>query len=86
MFESMAHREFTDARQVTWQVWDVHPNADAHGVRVQSIYANGWLAFESPLERRRLAPIPDGWQELGEAMLQRLCDDATPVPHRRQLG
>jgi hypothetical protein len=21
----MAHREFTDSRQVTWQVWDVYP-------------------------------------------------------------
>jgi hypothetical protein len=82
----MAHREFTDTRQVAWQVWDVHPSGSAHGVRVQSVYANGWLAFESPLERRRLAPIPDGWEALSEELLQRLCAEATPVPERRQLG
>lgn len=37
----------------------------------------GWLVFESPGERRRLAPIPPGWERLSEAALERLRDRAT---------
>jgi hypothetical protein len=42
--------------------------------------ASGWLTFESPTEKRRLAPIPQHWEQLSEADLQRLCDTARPVP------
>lgn len=45
----------------------------------QSLQA-GWLAFESPAERRRLAPIPPGWDRLCDAALERLCERAEPVP------
>lgn len=41
--------------------------------------AAGWLTFESPTEKRRLAPIPPHWEQLSEADLQRLCDTARPV-------
>ena len=41
--------------------------------------AAGWLTFESPTEKRRLAPIPQHWEQLSEADLQRLCDAARPV-------
>jgi hypothetical protein len=34
-------------------------------VSVASEYSNGWLCFESEGEKRRLAPVPDGWQEAG---------------------
>lgn len=33
----------------------------------------GWLAFHSPYELRRVAPIPPGWAELTDADLERLC-------------
>lgn len=42
--------------------------------------ASGWLAFESPTEKRRLAPIPQHWERLPEAELERLCRNALPVP------
>lgn len=38
--------------------------------------ASGWLAFESPTEKRRLAPIPQRWEQLSEAELERLCQSA----------
>lgn len=39
----------------------------------------GWLAFECPVEKRRLAPIPQHWDRLPEAELERLCASARPV-------
>ena len=41
--------------------------------------AAGWLTFESPGERRRLAPIPPGWDRCSESGLARLCEQARPV-------
>lgn len=34
-------------------------------VVVSSEFSNGWLCFESEGEKRRLAPVPDGWDEAG---------------------
>ena len=34
-------------------------------VVVASEFSNGWLCFESEGEKRRLAPVPDGWSEAG---------------------
>lgn len=42
----------------------------------------GWLAFESETEKRRLAPIPEGWTELSDQALAALCARATPAPRR----
>jgi hypothetical protein len=105
----MAHREFTDSRHVTWDVWDVYPAlgdrrgslADrrrfmretverrtmlgAAGLRVSPEYMRGWLAFQSEHDRRRLAPVPEGWEELHEVELERLCQVATPVGRPRRL-
>ena len=34
-------------------------------VTVASEYTNGWLCFECEGEKRRLAPVPEGWDEAG---------------------
>lgn len=34
-------------------------------VAVASEFSNGWLCFESEGEKRRLAPVPPGWEEAG---------------------
>src|SRR5205085_2918870 len=34
-------------------------------VVVASEYSDGWLCFESEGEKRRLAPVPDNWEEAG---------------------
>jgi hypothetical protein len=41
---------------------------------------SGWLTFESAAEKRRLAPIPAGWEDLDDAGLEQLCQRARPVP------
>jgi hypothetical protein len=40
---------------------------------------SGWLAFESPTEKRRLAPIPQRWESLPDDELVRLCGEARLV-------
>lgn len=88
-------RGFTDSTGVEWRVWEVFPNKGSdkgNAERTRSslkntAFANGWLCFESSQEKRRLAPIPDGW-EFGDAgILQGLRDSAIPVaPLRRSAG
>jgi hypothetical protein len=46
--------------------------------------AGGWLAFESSTgEKRRLTPVPDGWEEFPNAKLDVCRELAEPVPARR---
>lgn len=85
-------RGFTDSTGVEWRVWEVIPSRAAIGTSAvtqartsisSTPYANGWLCFESDSEKRRLAPIPNGWDsgsagEIGELLLQ-----ATPVQARK---
>ena len=48
-------------------------------------WAHGWLAFETRGEKRRLAPIPDGWEEMTARDLQELLSRAVPVSPGRRL-
>jgi len=48
-------------------------------------WSNGWLAFETKAERRRLAPIPANWLEMEREALDELCRIATPIPRARRL-
>jgi len=41
--------------------------------------AGGWLSFEYGSERRRLAPIPHGWETIGVEELVELCRRAKPT-------
>jgi hypothetical protein len=58
---------------------------DQTRVRLKSELTSGWLAFESKHDRRRLAPIPIGWEAMDASDLERLCEQATPVPPMRRL-
>ncbi len=44
--------------------------------------AKGWLCFESPNGKRRLAPPPAAWEDVGEAELTDLWAQAEVVPPR----
>ena len=59
--------------------------ADRSRVRIHTDLAHGWLAFESKHDRRRLAPIPAGWEALDESALERLCEQAQSVGRPRRL-
>lgn len=86
-------RGFTDAGGTEWRVWQVLPSPldnqqdTADTMTRMSLngtpFANGWLCFESPAEKRRLAPIPEGWEFLEPQVLELLCGNAVHVPARR---
>ena len=46
---------------------------------VASEYSGGWLCFESEGEKRRLAPVPPGWEEAGPDRLSMLLQAAKRV-------
>lgn len=69
-----------DIGGTTWTIWDVYPSAE--GVLRQmhaGELATGWLAFECTAEKRRLAPIPEGWEEWTEEALGNALVTAMPV-------
>lgn len=46
---------------------------DTVGRKTQPLQIKGgWLAFESKLERRRLIPVPDDWEQLTDRELRAL--------------
>lgn len=71
------HRTFVDVRGVTWSVWAVHPqHSGTHRAGLRGTYLQGWLAFVCEAEKRRLSPVPDGWMQVDDAELERLCGEA----------
>jgi hypothetical protein len=88
-------RGFTDSAGVEWRVWEVFPSRAAlpsttesfsHSSLKETPFANGWLCFECGEAKRRLAPIPEGWEFGNGRFLEDLCKRATPVPLRRRGG
>jgi hypothetical protein len=51
-------------------------------IAVASEYSGGWLCFESEGEKRRLAPVPNGWDEAGPDRLSTWLQAATRVVKR----
>jgi hypothetical protein len=45
---------------------------------------NGWLAFQCEGERRRISPIPPGWEAMTDAELVALLARATRVERARK--
>lgn len=76
----MATREFVDSAGERWLVWDTRPTTAA---RLTPAFQAGWLTFESRRQLRRLAPTPQGWHDLADHHLERLCREAMPVTRRR---
>lgn len=78
-----AHRVFTDARGTSWDVFAVLPPAEGKSLaRLPGPFQQGWLCFDAAKEKRRLSPIPDGWETATEDELLHLRDQAIPVPSR----
>jgi hypothetical protein len=94
----MAHRRIVDDRARTWDVWEVIPSlvdstatplrgrAPDSGRRlvVPAELQSGWLAFQCGDERRRIAPLPDGWSTMSDTLLLRLLAAALPVQTRNR--
>jgi hypothetical protein len=77
----MAIREFTDSAGMAWRVWSTTPQP---GAVYDERHKAGWLTFESARIRKRLAPIPPGWEEATRERLELMCQAAEVV--RRATG
>ena len=71
----MAYREFTDEGGTSWRAWDTYPGSAAN---VRPGFEGGWLGFECEGERRRLAPVPAGWEEASDDDLRAMLARAQP--------
>lgn len=84
----MAVREFTDSKGTEWRVWDVKPEHMHPATRSEdfmSTLQDGWLAFESATDKRRLAaPYPTDWTSYRIPELEALCAQAKSVTRRIQ--
>ena len=69
----MPIREFTDSTGVNWRVWPTLPGQK--GAHPEAL-RGGWLTFECANVKKRIVPIPDGWDELSVAELEKLCGSA----------
>jgi hypothetical protein len=77
-------REFTDSVGTTWTVREITPGplppTLAHMLGEER-RRGGWLLFLSAQgEKRRLAPVPEGWAGLSSAELEAWCMRARRVP------
>jgi hypothetical protein len=54
----MPYREIADDGG-DWIVFSTQPRS---GANVRPRYAGGWLSFHRGTQRRRLSPIPEGWE------------------------
>jgi hypothetical protein len=52
---------------------------------VQPELENGWLCFQSAVERRRFAPIPADWITLSDDALLELLETATRVASSKDI-
>ena len=83
----MAVRNFESPDGTMWSVWEVIPGRvsefrSSFGSHLPRDLADGWLCFDCGTEKRRLAPLPQGWAERPEADLWFWCRAAVPVPAR----
>ena len=84
----MALRSFTDSQGQGWRVWNVVPQYDS--ARDEDTLTpglqGGWLCFEKDGHKRRLSPIPSGWEEADAGSLEDYCRRASPVTRRQAAG
>lgn len=71
------HLTFADSSGTRWRAFAVRPSsATVERASLPDAFRQGWLAFESSNELRRLAPIPADWESLSVDELRRLCQRA----------
>jgi hypothetical protein len=82
----MAYFEIADADGRVWRVWETQPQSRRTG-GVAEGYASGWLTFESDTEKRRLLPVPPGWEQRDTPGLLELLARALRVERsKREAG
>jgi hypothetical protein len=81
----VAHRVFFLEGE-RWEVWEVRLGEGGEQRTVSPHLTGGWLTFESSAEKRRLAPIPERWEELSAETLAGMCKGAVYVRERGESG
>jgi hypothetical protein len=74
-----------DRRHKSRSAADRRQMLDISRMPVSGAYAQGWLAFESKHDKRRLAPVPEGWDDFNDRELGRLVEQASPAGRPRRL-
>ena len=62
-----------------WQVWAVYPGRLTSRANVAAELTDGWVCFQSGGQRRRVVPVPAGWDVLNDFDLGLLCLAVTLV-------
>lgn len=79
----ITHRVFDDLQGKRWHAFAVHATGETvDRARLPEAFRQGWLLFESGDELRRVAPIPERWEELSIDDLRLLCYKAASAPRR----
>ena len=50
---------------------------------VAAEFTYGWLCFETTGEKRRLAPVPEGWDRADDETIEQWCCVAKPATRRK---
>jgi hypothetical protein len=80
---AITHRIFDDIRGKRWRVFAVRAStATVELGALPEAFRHGWLVFDSSNEVRRVAPIPEHWEELSIEELRLLCHKAASTPRR----
>lgn len=91
VFPNAAERRQTERRVLAERRAEFRPHAperristdrrrfNHRRVGVAAIFSNGWLCFEHETEKRRLAPVPDGWETADGDQLRAWCQAAKRV-------
>jgi hypothetical protein len=80
----MALRSFVSRDGTEWNVWNVVPTL-MHNDRKVSLsigMAQGWLCFESHGVKRRIVPVPPGWENWSDAELDTALAESQVVERR----
>jgi hypothetical protein len=64
-------------------VFAIHPSAGKASSALNERFRNGWLAFDSGVETRRVAPIPENWETMSDSELAGVCERAEVALRRR---
>jgi hypothetical protein len=75
----MGYAEFTDREGKCWKVWHTRPKLADVLTILPPEWKEGWLTFESDVEKRRLAPVPEKWESLSSERLELLSRMAKPA-------
>jgi len=84
----MALRTFVSHDGTEWNVWNVVPTL-MHNERKVSLsigMTHGWLCFESRGIKRRIVPIPEGWEAWSDAELDTALAASQAVERRPLPG